>query len=384
MIRQLGVAIAITVLATACSDGWIADGDAAVWVSDDGENWTRIVDEALGGDGDQQMTAIAQGPGGLVAVGLDSSTSDASAWRSGDGIAWERVGRADFSMEGFQMAWDVTWTSLGWVAAGAADGTNDLDGMVWQSRDGENWSVLGEAAAAVGGPGLQRLFAVHEHDGTIYLGGIDEVRPTVWSSNDGVTWTQHSLPFLEDDADVGGMATVEGQLAVAGRDGSSAVMWFLSDEGWERFEGDGLGTNEMMWALASGQRAVGVGGDIVVEAIFLLGRGGREVSDAAVWTLDGSGIRGVRDPEFGGPAYQEMRGLTAFTGGHVAVGRRTAATGDHADVDAAVWMSTDGTSWRQIVDSTLAGPGWQDMLDIIDFGGLLVAVGGNDEPTSGS
>ena len=383
MIRLLAATLAVALVATACGDTSIADGNAAVWISEDGENWTRIVDEALGGEGDQQITAIASSEDGIVAVGLTSAGSDAAAWRSDDGIAWERVPAVQFERDGFQMAWDVAWTAIGFVAVGVSDGSQDLDGMVWHSPDGRNWSEFPEASAAVGGPGLQRLFAVHEHEGVVYLGGINGVTPTLWSSGDGIAWTRHDLPFVEDDADVGGMATVEGRLAVAGRDGRSAVTWVLGDEGWERIGGDGLGTNEMMWKLAPGDPAVGVGVDVVVEAIFLLGRGGREVSDAAVWTLEGPAIEGVRDPEFGGPAFQEMRGVTAFRGGFVAVGRRTGATGDPEDVDAGVWVSTTGSSWRRIADATLGGPGWQDMLDVIVVDGTLIAVGGNDAPSAG-
>ena len=47
------------------------DHHAAVWLSEDGSNWERAVDDpaVLGGEGDQVISAVAQLDGQLIAVG---------------------------------------------------------------------------------------------------------------------------------------------------------------------------------------------------------------------------------------------------------------------------------------------------------------------------
>jgi hypothetical protein len=93
----------------------------------------------------------------------------------------------------------------------------------------------------------------------------------------------------------------------------------------------------------------------------------------------------VLDPglEAGGMEYMEA--ITTGGPGLVAVGSDCGTglcgpPGRHYetdDWDAAVWVSTDGTAWQRVPhdESALGGPGSQDMLDVVEAGPGLVAVG---------
>jgi hypothetical protein len=63
-----------------------ADGDAAVWISEDGIAWSPVQDDgtAFGGFGSQSMRGVVGFGGSLVAVGHDESggDQDAAVWIS--------------------------------------------------------------------------------------------------------------------------------------------------------------------------------------------------------------------------------------------------------------------------------------------------------------
>ena len=121
--------------------GWVAVGfddsggdfDAAVWTSSDGVVWSRVAhDEAVFGGGDQQMLSVAVGESGWVAVGVDGSGGDfdAAVWTSSDGVAWRRVAHDEAVFgdpDGFKEMSSVAVGESGWVAVGF----DDSDAAVW-------------------------------------------------------------------------------------------------------------------------------------------------------------------------------------------------------------------------------------------------------------
>ena len=139
------------------------DWDAAVWV-ESGGLWNRIEDESLGGDGNQQMTAVLAAGPGLVAVGFDDSRGDddAAVWTSTDGRNWERAPtEAIFDRPGAQTMYTLVQVGSALVAGGSSDTpAGDTDGAIWLSADGTSWTRLSPAstaAAALGGLGRQRI-----------------------------------------------------------------------------------------------------------------------------------------------------------------------------------------------------------------------------------
>jgi hypothetical protein len=151
--------------------------DPAVWLYEE-EAWSRVNPAAFGDPGIQIMLDVAGGDRGLplVAVGCDdeldrcdtasSSAADAAVWISDDGRSWERVitegGRLD--AEGSQVMRAIVTLRGSFVAVGTRSAPRgDLDGGVWTSADGLEWRAPGPldpTASDLGGRGDQSLRAL--------------------------------------------------------------------------------------------------------------------------------------------------------------------------------------------------------------------------------
>lgn len=128
-----------------------AAGDAGVWVtSHDLQGWTRVDAAALGGAGDQEMLDAATFPGGLVAVGVErkNGKTAGAVWLSKDGNNWTRAQDSDGSLT------TGSPVQLNRVLARArkdsrslpaliAGGSSAGDAAVWTSDDGRQWKREG-------------------------------------------------------------------------------------------------------------------------------------------------------------------------------------------------------------------------------------------------
>lgn len=217
------------------ASGWVAVGDspsgagdseadAAVWRSPDGESWERVIDDALGGPGDQRLIDVAATASGFTAVGVDSGS--AAAWTSADGRSWGRVDLG--SGQAGPVVGDASSPAL--LAAGSTGG-DGLDAVTWRSPDGKTWERVegGELA----GPLDQEVFGLAFGDGVLVavgranLGGGDDA--AAWASADGASWarTPHDENvFGGDGAQRMADVAVRGSTAVAvGSSGSDAAAW---------------------------------------------------------------------------------------------------------------------------------------------------------------
>jgi len=312
------------------------DFDAAVWTSPDGLAWSRAAhDEGVfGGPGTQGMAAVAAAGPGLVAVGADSSGDDVdvAVWVSSDGMTWSRVAQDEEALVVPDDQWATTMaaTGFGLVAAGWEGLGEDSDAAVWVSADGLAWSRVGHDEAPFGGPGIQEIDGVVVIDGLVVAVGSDESgadgSAAVWTSPDGLTWSR--VPH--DEAIFGGPGN-QVMLAVAAG-------------------GPGLVAVGLEW---SADRAI-----------------------AAVWTSP-DGLAWSRVPHdeavFGAAESQVMEGVVVAGGGLVAFGWQTM----EEEMDAAVWVSTDGVAWSRsaLLSAALGGPDDQMMLHAIEAGPGLVVVG---------
>lgn len=200
-------------LVAAGYDSTGADVDAAVWLSDDGSEWSRLPDPvgAFGGFGDQVMGTIVAGGPGLVAAGSDSfgGDLDAAVWFSPDGVAWQRVPAVE-SVWGGAEAQSILALVVGGpgvVAVGYDSAGGEADASVWLSVDGMEWTRRSGDPTTLGAGGDQLMSAVMAdgprliavgHDGT-----GDDLDAAVWFSMDGVDW----LPVAQGEAALGGPGT---------------------------------------------------------------------------------------------------------------------------------------------------------------------------------
>lgn len=301
--------------------------DAAVWASDDGASWQRVVDPTLGGDGDQVMTGVATGTFGVAAVGHEEDPSGrrAAAWWSADGGGWQRATVPDPDSESAMLAispWERGLVAVGTDGGGAA---------VWISADGRSWEQVHLPEAA----GEQAMLAVAATSGALVAVGYDardgDRDGAAWTSPDGTTWTR-----VSHDEEVFG-----------GPDWQVMTSVTSTENGW-----------------------VAVGFD-----------DSEAYADAAVWRSAGPGAwQRVphRDRVFGGGGDQEMHGIAVGGPGLVAVG-----VDWQADGDAASWASVRGTTWVWL--SGERRPDDQKMTAVVALASRLVAVGytyedGDQEP----
>jgi hypothetical protein len=150
-----------------------ADGEAGVWVSDDGEAWDRVNAAALGGDGDQEMLDAARFESTVVAVGRDGERG--AVWLSTDGQNWTRVRDPEDVFAGsdsvrLNRVYDAALASRG--AALVAGGSAGGDAAVWVSNDGRRWAR--EPARALGGEGDQTVMSFRKQEGGVIAVGSSE------------------------------------------------------------------------------------------------------------------------------------------------------------------------------------------------------------------
>ena len=207
--------------------------DAAIWISEDGENWTAVTGPGFAGEDGERIRALASDGRRIVAVGTFNSLEGwvrAVVWYSDDlGRTWTAVedesfvtrkcwsGNRDMCSLGGMT--DVAWTGEGFVAVG--------DGF-WFSPDGITWERTAEleppqAAASVTRFG-SRWIAVGR--GPRLSMPDQESMPDPWdqSLNSAAVWISDDARSWElifvDDSNWGFAADV-----VAGPDGPLAVGW---------------------------------------------------------------------------------------------------------------------------------------------------------------
>lgn len=112
--------------------------------------------------------------------------------------------------------------------------------------------------------------------------------------------------------------------------------------------------------------------------------------DAAVWvSSDATDWERIASEAFGGvpdgngvDGDQEMRDITTFGDLIVAVGSDEMQ--ESRDVNAAVWLSTDGYEWEKVDDEDLGGGGFQAMNAVTAWNGALYAGGEYQDGETGA
>ncbi len=198
-----------------------------------------------------------------------------------------------------------------------------------------------------------------------------------------LTWTHFAnvSNVLGGAQNQGIASVVAGKSIVAvGHDDSSgdrdAAAWISSNATrWNRAAGnlDGLGIQSMESATTFGEEVVGVGAEKVAGD-----------SDAAVWTSSDAGATWQRVNAIDGGLHEQgnqlMHGVVAASGklwafGHIANGPN--------NLDAAVWLSSDGRFWQRLSSDSFGTQGHEEMLGGTAFRDGLVAVGYSLSQSSG-
>ncbi len=316
--------------------------DAVVWYSSDGLRWARVEDAGIfGGQGVQYMKAVAAGARGVVAVGWEQGGDlDAAVWYSADGMDWRRITSGSFGGAGDQGINAVIANDSGFVAVGWEETTEEIRGAVWTSGNGVTWERVPHSEAAFGGLGSFVVLEAVTQVGSAVLatGSIEsvteyDVDTGIWASNDGgKTWVR----LNNSDQVLGDSDSIRFQLVSGVTYGNSLFVM--------------AGTEHNTPGSLSGDYVNGV-----------------------IWTsLDGVNWQRVYDhkPEF---YAQNMLSVTAspfgfWVGGYEVVSDQS---------QAAFWFSADGITWEQVQYSerVFGGNGLQAVNGIVAAGPGLIAVG---------
>jgi hypothetical protein len=297
------------------------NGDAAVWNSRDGRSWTRAqpAGGAFKGAGMQELTDVAVGDQGWVAVGRDGDGPDgALVLTSSDGVTWRK---AHDRFQGVSLG--VAYGPAGYVTVGLHQPSGgDSTAIAWHSSDLKGWNRGSGAGANDFGAGRWMRDVTATSTGYVAVGGQskDNVsQPVVWTSIDGRKWAAlPANPPLPSGASSGYFRQV-------------------------------VSRGPVLIALGTATTA------------------SKTADFAAVSSDAGKTWR----PQT--LASSALTSVTATPKGFTVTG----TTGPSGRSDVVLWTSPDGTSWRRILPHGLGlnGSGAQQLTASIAIGNELLAVG---------
>jgi hypothetical protein len=258
----------------------------AVWTSTDARRWTPQAlpgyDDPLPGPHIQDISAMAAGVHGLVAVGGSDGPKRLGPlmWHSPDGQTWRRLDLLPVIPSGLvQDLSHVVATDWGYAAYNEGDPS-----LLLVSPDGDTWTAV---------PGFDRqltgsfvdISTIAADRGSLLAFGMDarSASPVVWRTADGRSWTRAAASSVgERLAASGRPAAVHafarlGAMLIAGGDDAApngdleAAVWTGRDGGpWTRAPGMFSGGAQQRIAAVATNRdiAVAVGSDGETGAIW--------------------------------------------------------------------------------------------------------------------
>ncbi|HEU0123503.1 MAG TPA: hypothetical protein VFQ91_23435 [Bryobacteraceae bacterium] len=170
-----------------------------VWSSPDGKDWTKVTASAPWLHSDLPMSIAYKGRmwmmGGWYNGRLPGHSASNAVWSSKDGASWtEATPHAGWSPR--LAAAVVEFKGRMWVLGGTENyyfgDKNSLKNDIWYTSDGKNWTLATSNAGWA--PRAYHQAVVHEGKIWVFGGGnyVPEYQAfnDVWSSEDGVHWTQ--------------------------------------------------------------------------------------------------------------------------------------------------------------------------------------------------
>lgn len=360
----------------AIPDGFLAVGErcggetscrAAIWRSPDGVEWALVFVDPVGDPGASPNITryydAAMSDLGYLAVGsTDNPYFETPVFAfSADGVTWERFvptpgyHEPTDDPEGIYLhtraRLSVVAAHDGFLVAGQScmppPQEYDCRGVIWRSEDGRDWTKVLEDVPDSAFESIARV-----HDRYLAVGGAgvgvylqsqgDEV-VRVWSSFDGITWTDVSTdPFVfgsqRPDPDAReyaqAVAAIDSGFIVAGTqlDVLAGAIWFSEDgEAWKLLPQHEVLANATITGIAaSGDQLIAVGALRTEPSLTPQSRW-EDGPSAAAWRSDDGGFTWERmgiDPALTSHdlrfAQVAIRGDTALAG---------LSVGDHA----AIW-----------------------------------------------
>jgi hypothetical protein len=320
-----------------------ADGFPAAWVSaDGGTSWTRagggtpaVLDRA----GTQQLTSVTHGPAGWLAVGgvVSGATPHPVVVSSAAPDRWQAAdAAAAFSASGLVTAQAAAGPG-GYVIVGyqeikqGSGGTRTVAAAWWSAGLTGFQRAQNAAPGALDGAGASRqmLAVTASAKGFVAVGAADH-QAAAWTSPDGRTWRQASLPVP-----MGSAATTLKYVASSGRT-----------------------------VVAAGTAVTTTGQRLPFAA--------SSPDGGFTWTESVLPV----------PAGQASVTALAAAGGQFTAAGTFGTSAGHLDV--VVWTSADGATWKAVTPAGegLTGAGIQEITSLTASGNTLTGVGYTASPSS--
>jgi hypothetical protein len=176
--------------------------------SSDGIHWAAPTTLQTGFKGMFQIRDIVEGPNGLLALAYPygdtcgGPESVYAMWSSPDGQSWTRIAMPKtFSANHVET---ISGGAAGYIAFGGKGDTTTP--MIWTSPDGTAWTVRPLPTVSSGTLVIDQVASFGT--GFIVLGGVlgeggcgggAHIKPAVWFSTTGASWTRASLPGASTD-----------------------------------------------------------------------------------------------------------------------------------------------------------------------------------------
>jgi hypothetical protein len=174
-----------------------------VSASSDGVHWDAPTKLETGFQGNFAIREIVEGPSGLLAIAFPygdtcgGPEAVSQMWRSTDGRTWQRLALPKaFSTNGVQ---SISGGAAGYIAFGGTAGDMTKP-KIWTSPDATTWT--GRPLPTVTGGTLLIDKVTAFGSGFVVLGGVlsegcgggSSIKPAIWFSTTGTSWTRASLP----------------------------------------------------------------------------------------------------------------------------------------------------------------------------------------------
>jgi hypothetical protein len=164
------------------------------WSTTDGVSWTQ---EAINTEMDRSwLQGVVQEPNRVTFIGGVLRSYSNQVWQTTTGDSWTELAPFEFSAN--LLSRGVVFNGAMWlIGGGRMDGLDTSD--VWRSADGLTWSRVTTSGSIFSPRDSQRVLAFNDRlwviggwDFFTNEGGTETFYNDVWSSADGVTWTQHT------------------------------------------------------------------------------------------------------------------------------------------------------------------------------------------------
>ncbi len=171
--------------------GWMAFGDDAIWISQNGQSWTLAGTRGITPrQSSDTINVVTNTPDGFLAAGYETTSagSQAVTWTSRDGVTWQRLTAAQLGLQ--EPAGTPSGIDFA-VSHGNATVITDRGAGVWLSTDsGAHWTpvtipVDHGAQNAISGVSFDGAGLIAVRPGRTASGASDGV---AYFSQDGRTW----------------------------------------------------------------------------------------------------------------------------------------------------------------------------------------------------